>query len=116
MSCDRTYERYDEDEYFMRFFRIHPYLSYVNEDDEINQLKLSIQRRLIELSNDKNIDFSQDKCIEKYSKLVNIQTDNKCFLAKTEAEMKKLLKSIKNEMNNNTIDRFKNILNNINSQ
>jgi CRISPR/Cas system CSM-associated protein Csm2 small subunit len=47
MSCERTYERYDEDEYFMIFLRIHPYLYYHHESSEISHKKFEIQCKLL---------------------------------------------------------------------
>lgn len=110
MSCEKTHERYDEDEYFVRFFKVHPYLSYVKEDDELNMLKLKIQRQLIESNGSDDVVHSREKCINVYNTLIKMQNDNKKFIIDTEFEMRQMIKNIKNEMNKNMITRFQNIL------
>ena len=37
-----TYERYDENEYFIKFNKIHPYLSYSNDEHDKKKLKFQI--------------------------------------------------------------------------
>lgn len=115
MSCERTHERYDEDEYFVKFFQIHPYLTYVKEDDELNMLKLKIQRQLIELSGSggNEAKYSKEKCLKVYEQLTQMQRENRILISNTEAEMKQLLKNIKNSMNENMIRHYQNILDKI---
>jgi lipid II:glycine glycyltransferase (peptidoglycan interpeptide bridge formation enzyme) len=108
MSCEKTYERFDEDEYFIKFFQIHPYLSYANADDEFNKTKLDLQRRLIETHGEGK--YSKEKCLKVYTDLLDLQIKNKIFISTTEAEMKDMLKNIKKSMNENNILHFKNIL------
>ncbi len=47
MSCGSTYERYNEDEYFLIFLRIHPYLSYHHEKSNVSSKKYEIQCKLL---------------------------------------------------------------------
>lgn len=51
MSCSRTYENYDENEYFLKFHNIHPILMYSTNKYDLQKKELQIT--LLNKLNDK---------------------------------------------------------------
>ncbi len=69
-----THERYDENEYFIKFKAIHPYLYYAT--DEYNILKQEFQIKLLDKLKKKEIDIIE--FTNHYNQLI-IKENNKSY-------------------------------------
>jgi hypothetical protein len=65
-----TYDQYNENEYFIKFLRIHPHLSYA--DIPYTQKKLEFQLNLLDKFNKKII--TKEQLIVLYNKLIKKET------------------------------------------
>lgn len=97
MSCSRTYENYDENEYFLKFHNIHPILMYSTNKYDLQKKELQIT--LLNKLNDKLIDEDTLKNI--YNDLIKLEIKYKNILNKIQYEHKEIEKNIKinNEKN-----------------
>lgn len=109
MNC-KTFEMYDENEYFLKYLAIHPFLTYSIEP--LNIKKLEYQKELLNQFNLENITYDELK--KNYVKILNIE---KMYTNKLET-IKLLNKKIEDEIyqNNNKqlIELYSNLLNNKN--
>lgn len=74
--CERTYERYDENEYFLKFLSIHPILIYSLKEVDIK--KKEFQLYLLDEFNKENITYDNLKF--KYDKLIEYEKQGKIEL------------------------------------
>ena len=97
MSCSRTYENYDENEYFLKFHNIHPILMYSTNKYDLQKKELQIT--LLNKLNDKLIDEDTLKNI--YNDLIKLEIKYKNILNKIQYEHKEIENNIKinNEKN-----------------
>ena len=109
-----TWENYDEDEYFLRFHRIHPILIY--SENEFDKQKLNLQDKLLIALQNKKI--SMDDFTKKYKKISKMCINKKIKKDTTEYEYKQLMKTkleeIEIQENKNIMNEFEAILSNIN--
>lgn len=102
-----TYERYNENEYFLKFLAIHPILQYSN--DKFDIAKKTLQLSLIKKFNEEKITY--DELESKYNVLVNIENKNKNVLDQLKDTHNTIEENIKNILNNNLIEICNNIHN-----
>lgn len=74
--CERMYERFDENEYFLKFLNIHPILSYSLK--EVDKKKKELQLFLLDEFNKENINY--DELSEKYNTIIELERQNKIKL------------------------------------
>lgn len=106
MNC-RTYELYNENEYFLKFLSIHPTLFYSNE--LVDKKKLQYQQYLLTLYNNKNITI--DKLKKKYNDILTIEIELKNKLNKIKQLNKKIENEIENIHNTQLIELLTNNIN-----
>lgn len=102
MNC-RTYELYDENEYFIKFLNIHPILIYSNKLIDIK--KLEYQTYLLKLL--KNNTITLDELKKKYNNILKIENELKYKLC----IIKELNKKIENNHNTQLIELFNHNIN-----
>ena len=95
-----THEQYDENEYFINFLRIHPYLSYANKP--YDKKKLDFQINLLNKLNDKIINIEELKTI--YNKLIEKEREERIKIETLKIEQENIIKNLKIETDNNMID------------
>lgn len=112
MNCERTWERYDEDEYFIYFFRINPRLTYVTEKDKLLYAKYQLQQKLLDEVDNKII--SQDEAIQKYKTVFDKVQANNQKLAEIihfhKVYYEEQIKIAKEKLENNTIQSINNLM------
>jgi len=74
--CERTYERFDENEYFLKYLSIHPILIYSLK--EVDKKKKELQLFLLDEFNKENISY--DELSEKYNIIIELERQNKIKL------------------------------------
>ncbi len=102
----QTYEQYDENEYFIKFLRIHPHLSYA--DSPYNKKKLEFQISLLNKLNDKIINIEQFKSL--YTKLIEKEKENYIKIEDLKFYYQNIVNELKNETNNEIINFIDNIM------
>lgn len=95
-----THEQYDENEYFINFLRIHPYLSYANKP--YDKKKLEFQINLLNKLNDKIISIEELKAT--YTKIIEKEREHCIKIETLKMEHQTIIKNLKNETDNNMID------------
>lgn len=104
MSELRKYEKYDIDEYFIKFLDISPILLYTNEIDKYNMSKLKLQRKLLH-SFSTNI-LSKDKVITKYKEFMEYSSKKKELYSDVQNNFLKVLKNLEDT---NKLDEINNM-------
>lgn len=99
-----TREQYDENEYFIKFLRIHPYLTYAN--NSYDKKKLELQLNLLNKLNDKIINIEELKSI--YNKIIEKERNQNIKIENLKLEHKNTINHLKYEIQNEIID-FMNI-------
>lgn len=100
MSCYHTYERYDENEYFLKFKEIHPYLYYAN--DKYNIEKKKFQLKLLDKLENKIL--TEEQFTDIY-KLLMIKENNKyTHLAEIKKIHTQILKNEEEQLDNEIHD------------
>jgi len=74
--CERSYERYDENEYFLKYLSIHPILIYSLK--EVDKKKKELQLYLLDEFNKENITY--DELNEKYTIIIEYERQGKIVL------------------------------------
>lgn len=104
----RKYEKYDVDEYFIKFGDINPILLYANESDKYNFEKLKFQKKLIEKFTNNNI--SKDKMINIYKSFIEYSNQNKDMYSIVHFNFGKELEELKKSHKEYEIDKINNLL------
>jgi hypothetical protein len=99
-----THEQYDENEYFIKFLRIHPYLSYAN--NTYDKKKLELQLNLLNKLNDKIISIEELKTT--YNKIIEKERNKNIKIEDLKMEHKNIINNLQYEIENEIID-FMNI-------
>ena len=97
MSCSRTYENYNENDYFLKFHNIHPILVYSNNKYDLKKKELQIT--LLNKLNNKLI--NEETFYNIYNDLIKLENKYDNILNKINYEHKEIEKNIKinNEKN-----------------
>lgn len=74
--CERTYERYDENEYFLKYLSIHPIL--IHSLKKVDQKKRELQLYLLDELNKKNISY--EELNKKYNIIIEHERQGKIVL------------------------------------
>jgi len=90
-----TRETYDENEYFMTFMSIHPYLTYAETD--YDKKKLSIQYNLLERYRNKEI--TEDEVKETYEKIIKKENDKTSLIENLKSQHNKIIEDLTNVLN-----------------
>ena len=90
-----TRENYDENEYFMTFMSIHPYLTYAETD--YDKKKLSIQYNLLTKYKNKEITESELKSI--YKKIIIKENDKISTIENLKSQHNKIIEDLTNVIN-----------------
>lgn len=105
---NRTYEDYDENEYFLKYLSIHPILIYSNNN--LDKFKRKYQEYLLNLFNLEKITY--DELNNRYNLLVRIENNNNIVLEEIQAKHKNIEKKIKNNNEINLINLCNNLMKN----
>ena len=100
MASYHTFEVYNENEYFIKFKAIHPYLHYAN--DKYNLKKKNFQIKLLEKFNNNLI--TDDQLKKMYTLLILKEHDKYTHLEQLKTIHKKIIKYEENEMNDDIIN------------
>jgi len=95
-----THEQYDENEYFVHFLRIHPYLTYAN--NTYDKKKLELQLNLLNKFNDKIINIEELKTI--YNKIIEKERNENIKIENLKTEHKNIINHLKHNIENEIID------------
>lgn len=95
-----TYEKYNENEYFIKFLQIHPYLHYSNNKYDLIKKKLQIN--LLKLLNENKI--NKEKIINIHKKIEQNENNNKNILCNLENLHKKVLLELSSDLENQLIN------------
>lgn len=87
------HEQYDENEYFIKFLRIHPFLSYANKP--YDKKKLDFQINLLNKLNDKIINIEELKAI--YNKIIEKERDQRIKIETLKIEHQNIIQNLKNK-------------------
>lgn len=98
MDC-RTYELYDENEYFLKYLNIHPILRYSNK--EVDRAKKEFQINLLNKFNQEVINY--DELCNIYQNALKIEQNNKKILYNIQEQHQKIEEEITNNISNNLI-------------
>lgn len=93
----RTYEMYDENEYFIKFLKIHPFLSYATEN--YDKKKLQLQLNLLKDYELKKITLNDLQI--KYTKIIEFEKKQKIYLENVKQNHKEKEKEIEININKN---------------
>jgi len=104
MNC-RTYEQYNEDEYFLKYLAIHPWILYSNQPNDFN--KKQFQIFLLDKFNKEIITY--DELRDKYSTIMNAEKQNKQLLSELHYKHK-LIEDKCEEFNNNNLNNLYKLL------
>lgn len=94
----RTYELYDENEYFLKYLSIHPWLRYSTKPTDIN--KKLFQLQLLEKFNKEEITYDELK--NRYEIIINVENNNKELISKLQLKHKRIEETCE-ELNNNNL-------------
>ena len=95
-----THEQYDENEYFIKFLKIHPYLSYAN--NIYTKKKLELKLNLLNKLNDKIVNIEELKTI--YNKIIEKERNKNIKIEDLKIEHKNIINNLKYEIENEIID------------
>lgn len=101
----RTYELYDENEYFLKYLTIHPILIYSNKP--LDKKKLEYQQYLLDRYNNKFITYNDLQ--QKYNNIYNIERKLKNKLIDIQVLNKKIENDIKNNNELQLIKLYSNL-------
>ena len=96
MNC-RTYEQYDENEYFLKYLNIHPWILYSIKKNDIN--KKNFQYSLLDKFNKEIITYDELK--KNYQLILNIERSNKQLIADLQYKHKMIEEQCEEIINNN---------------
>ncbi len=105
---NRTYEEYDENEYFLKYLSIHPTLFY--STNNFDKYKRKYQEYLLNLFNSEKITY--DELTNKYNLLLRIEINNKIILEEIQEKHKSIENKIKKNNEINLINLCNNLMNN----
>ncbi len=105
---NRTYEEYDENEYFLKYLSIHPILLYSTND--FDKSKKKYQEHLLNLFNLKHITY--DELNNRYNLLLRIENNNNIILEEIKAKHKSIENKIKKNNEINLINLCNNLIKN----
>ncbi len=100
----RSYEYYDENEYFLKCLKIHPFLIYSDKSHEIK--KKEFQLYLLNKYNLKEITYGELKQI--YNNMINFELNQKTYLEDIKKKHKEIEKQILETNNNNLYNLYNN--------
>lgn len=98
MNC-RAYEMYNENEYFLKYLSIHPWLRYATKPNDIN--KKLFQLQLLEKFNKEEITYNELK--NRYEIIINVENNNKELISKLQFKHKCIEETCE-ELNNNNLN------------
>lgn len=104
----RNFEKYNCDEYFIKFLTINPILLYTEEEDKYNIAKLNLQKKLIEKFNNKEL--SKDKLIDVYNEFIDYANKKKKLYSIVQLDFIKKLKELKISNEELEINKMKNLI------
>jgi hypothetical protein len=99
---------YNENEYFLKFLAIHPFLTYSKK--LLDNKKKEYQLFLLDQFNKEIINY--DELQTNYNKIIDIENNNKQNLEDIKYKHKQIEKYIENNNNNNLIQLFDYAINN----
>lgn len=102
-----TYEKYDYNEYFIKFLQIHPQLIYAN--NKFDLIKKKFQITLLKLLNENKI--NKEKLINIYKKIETIENNNKNILMNLEYLQKYTIKELSSDLENKLIQNIETYIN-----
>ena len=105
---NRTYEEYDENEYFLKYLSIHPILIY--STNTFDKYKRKYQEHLLSLFNLEKITY--DELNNKYNLLLRIENNNNIVLEEIQEKHKIIENKIKKNNEINLINLCNNLINN----
>lgn len=94
MEC-KSWELLDVDEYFIKYIRISPILTY--SEDDYNIKKLNLQSNL--LNRFMNKEISKEDIQKLYSSVINMQSKISINLSELSYELKKIYKETEDKLN-----------------
>ncbi len=94
MEC-RPWEELDTDEYFIKYIRISPILTY--SEDDYNIKKLNLQTKL--LNKFMNKEISKEDIQKIYSSVIDMQNKISINLSELSYELKKIYKETEDKLN-----------------
>ena len=94
MEC-RTWEIVDVDEYFIKYIRISPILTY--SEDDYNIKKLDLQSGL--LNKFMNKEISKEELQNTYQTVIDMQNKIELSLSELKYELEKIYKDAENKLN-----------------
>jgi len=97
---ERTYEMYNEDDYFMKYLSIHPYLVFSAKLHDIK--KREYQTYLLDLFNMEKIDY--DELCNKYKIIQRVELSNAHMINVIKADTKKQIEKLENIQNQELIN------------
>jgi hypothetical protein len=99
---------YNENEYFLKFLAIHPFLTY--SENILDNKKKRYQLYLLDQFNKEIINY--DELQTKYNKIIEIEKNNKQHLEDIKYQHKQIENNIENNNINNIIQLFDYAINN----
>lgn len=110
MSDLSNSDMYDEDEYFVKFIRIHPSMIY-HLDNDVMKSKYNLQIKLLDMFKSNKID--RDELISKYTNVIDVSKINKSQLSSATSYynsfVRKILLDLKAEHNKELLETIKQI-------
>jgi uncharacterized protein YfkK (UPF0435 family) len=100
MASYHTHENYDENEYFIKFKEIHPYLYYAN--DNYNIKKKEFQVKL--LNNLKSSIITDEQFTEIYDLVIKKENNKYKYLEQVKSEQQRIIELCKKEIDTEIID------------
>jgi hypothetical protein len=102
-----THEKYDENEYFILFNQIHPYLYYAN--DEYNLIKREFQNTL--LNNFKNNKITKIELNSLYNEFIKKENEKFFYIENLKQHYSELIKSEETKLNTDILNYATNYIN-----
>lgn len=102
-----THEQYDENEYFILFIRIHPYLYYAN--DEYNIIKREFQETL--LNNLKNNKITKTELKILYNEFIKKENEKYFYIENLKQYYSELIKTEEKKINMDILNYATNYIN-----
>lgn len=106
--CGRTYESYDENEYFLKFLTIHPILIYSSK--EVDKKKKEVQLYLLDEFNKENITY--DELSKQYNKIIEYERQGMIDLDTLHFQHKTIEETMKKSYETNMCNIYSLILKN----
>jgi len=104
---NHTWENYDENEYFIKFLEIHPYLVHSNMNNDYNKKKLKFQKYLLKEILDNNM--TKQEMVGKYNLLILKENEKYSTIEHIKQEQKKIINNISTKINNDILEFIENL-------